>query len=237
MESGNLAPPSKLLLVVVILTILVAALLPFNWPRVAPPAEIVTRVTRTSYPESLQDGDLVFRLGRDALSALVLAQRKGSSYSHVGMLVRTGGVWSVFHSTPAGLGGKGGVHAEPLDSFASHKVAAKVAFFRVKGLTAALSSRVREYLLFQVDKPFDYRFEYSDDSAQYCTELVLKALRKAGIDLESSIDRVHIITLPEAAIPPDNLLISPQLHELTPNNKIQKTNAKGEVYDKTAASF
>jgi uncharacterized protein YycO len=177
---------------------------------------VIAHSTRILYPEALQDGDVIFRLGTDALAALVLTQRDGSRYSHVGMLIQTRGAWSVLHSTPAEPGSTGGVHAEPLDSFTSPAVAAKVAFFRVEGLTSAQRLRLREYLLSQVGKPFDYRFEYSDDSAQYCTELVLKALRSAEVDLEPSMGRVQVITLPEAAIPPDSLLHSRQLRELTP---------------------
>lgn len=213
---------------------LAVAPFPLKKIRVAPSAAMDVRI---SYPESLQDGDLIFRRGRDVLSALVLAQSQGSSYSHVGMLVRTEGAWSVLHSTPATPGEKGGVHMEPLDSFASPAIAAKAAFFRVEGLTSGMRSKAREYLMRQVDKPFDYRFEYSDDSSHYCTELVLKALRYAGIGLVSSKDHVQVITLSEAVIPPDSLLVSPRLRELTPDSKTQISGAEGHGKAKASTLF
>ena len=149
------------------------------------------------------------------MAALVLAQGKDSRYSHVGMLIKTADTWSVVHSIPPEPGVAGGVHAIPLDSFASPEVAAQVAFFRVTDLAKPLQIKAKEYLVGQIGKPFDYRFEFSDDSAHYCTELVVKALRNAEIDLEPSLARVHVIGLSEAALLPDSLSGSPRLRELT----------------------
>ena len=172
-----------------------------------------------AYRESLQNGDIIFRTGTDVLARLVLTHGRESRFSHVGIIIRREDNWAVFHSTPAEPNVIGGVHAELLDDFVSINVAAEVGFFRVEGLNEHMRQSIREYLLSQLGKPFDYRFQYSDDSAQYCTELVLKALRNAGIDLEPSMQRVQVFTLPEAAIPPDSLLLSPSLRELTPKSK------------------
>lgn len=199
-----------------VLSVLTAALLPSTTGLVAP-INTHARTSQIAYPESLQDGDIVFRTGTDVLAGLVLAHGKESRFSHVGLIIRRTDSWTVFHSTPAEPGVTGGVHAELLEDFASNQVAAQVGFFRIDGLNEHMRQRIKEYLLSQLGKPFDYRFQYSDDSAQYCTELVLKALRNAGIDLEPSMARVQVLTLPEAAIPPDSLLLSPSLRELTPN--------------------
>jgi len=214
MESGRLAPTSRTLLLGV-LSVIAAALLPSTTGLVAP-IDVHTRTSQIAYPESLLDGDLVFRTGTDVLAGLVLAHGRGSRFSHVGLVIRRTDGWAVVHSTPAEPGVTGDVHAESLEDFASNKVAAQLGFFRIDGLNEKTRQRIKEYLLSQLGKPFDYRFQYSDDSAHYCTELVLKALRNAGIDLEPSMTRVQVLTLPEAAIPPDSLLLSPRLRELTP---------------------
>lgn len=208
-----MAPASRPLLLGV-LSVITAALLPSTTGLVAP-IDTHARTSQIAHPELLQDGDLVFRTGTDVLAGLVLAYGK-SSFSHVGLAIHTTDGWAVFHSTPAEPGMTGGVHAELLEDFASNQVAAQVGFFRIDGLTERTRQKIKEYLLSQLGKPFDYRFQYSDDSAHYCTELVLKALRNAGIDLEPSMTRVQVLTLPEAAIPPDSLLLSPRLRELTP---------------------
>lgn len=197
-----------------VLSVLTATLLPSTTGLVGP-INTHARTYLVEYPESLQDGDIVFRTGTDALAGLVLAHGNESRFSHVGLVVRRADGWVVFHSTPLEPGATGGVHAESLEHFVSNEVATQVAFFRIDSLNEQLRQRVNDYLSSQLGKPFDYRFQYSDDSAQYCTELVLKALRNAGIDLEPSMARVHVFTLPEAAIPPDSLLLSPMLRELT----------------------
>jgi len=215
MESGSSAPPSRSLLLGV-LSVIAAALLPSTAGLVSP-IDAHARTSQIAYPELLQDGDLVFRTGMDVRARLVLAHGKESRFSHVGIVIHTTDGWAVFHSTPAEPGMTGGVHAELLEDFTSNQVAAQVGFFRIDGLNEEARQRIKEYLLSQLGKPFDYRFQYSDDSAHYCTELVLKAFRNAGIDLEPSMTRVQVLTLPEAAIPPDSLLLSPSLRELTPN--------------------
>lgn len=178
------------------------------------PVSANARAPRFLHPEMLQDGDIVFRAGRDALAGLVLASGSGARFSHAGLLVRVADSWLVYHSTPAEPGTAGGVHAESLEDFGSSKVAAQLGFFRIDGLDEQMRKRVKEYLLAQLGKPFDYRFQYSDDSAMYCTELVLKALGQAGVNLEPAMARVGTLTLPEAAIPPDSLLASPHVHEV-----------------------
>jgi hypothetical protein len=171
-----------------VLSVITAALLPSTTGLVAP-IDTHARTSQIAHPELLQDGDLVFRTGTDVLAGLVLSYGK-SSFSHVGIAIHTTDGWAVFHSTPAEPGMTGGVHAELLEDFASNQVAAQVGFFRIDGLNERTRQKIKEYLLSQLGKPFDYRFQYSDDSAHYCTELVLKALRNAGIDLEPSMTRV-----------------------------------------------
>ena len=199
-----------------LLSVLVIVL-PQSATELVAPIAVYARSSQIVYPESLQEGDIIFRTGTDMLARLVLAHGKASRFSHVGLIVRMTDGWVVVHSTPAEPGMKAGVHTDLLEDFASNQVAAEIGFFRVDGLNEQRRQKIKEYLLSQLGRPFDYRFQYSDDSAQYCTELVLKALRHSGIDLEPSMARVQVLTLQEAAIPPDSLLLSPVLREMVPN--------------------
>jgi len=169
----------------------------------------------------LKEGDIVFSHGRDLVSSIIIGHEKQARFSHVGMLVQENGRWKVIHSTPGELNEKGGVRAEPLENFSSSKNISDIAFFRVIGVGAVQRREVKQYLFSQIGRPFDFKFEYSDDASIYCTELVLKALRHAGIDLEPKLKRVDAFLIPEAAIPPESLFKSDQLKELISVRKLQ----------------
>jgi hypothetical protein len=195
---------------------LTAALLPSSAGIVGPIAALANPGPFEWPDEAFQDGDIVFRTGTDVLAGLVLAHGQGARFSHVGMLIRRADQWLVVHSVPPEPGSAGGVQTESLQRFASSQVAAQVSFFRMDGLSEQSRQRLRDYLSSQLGKPFDYRFQYSDDSAQYCTELVLKAFGHAGLQMEPSMARVQVLTMPEGAIPPDSVLHWPRLRELVP---------------------
>jgi len=156
-------------------------------------------------PVLLSDGDLVFRSGTDALASFVRAQSESSVYSHVGMLVHLEGTWRVVHAVPADPGAAGGVVLQPLSGFIAPELASAVGYFRIDSLGDADRLTIRNYLLSQVGKPFDYRFQASDDTAHYCTELVIKAIRQVGIDLEPELPPVRVLAMTESAIAPDSL--------------------------------
>lgn len=177
------------------------------------PTSELDRLPRT-YPATLQEGDLVFSAGRDALSTIVLSHRKGTLFSHVGMLVKGKRGWSVIHATPGDFESGGGVRLELLDVFTGSQSVSEIGFYRVVGLSMKQRMEIKRYLYAQLEKPFDFSFHYSDDASQYCTELVLKALRAAGLDLEPTMSRVDVFLIPEPAIPPDSLLASQRLRAL-----------------------
>lgn len=204
------------------MSVLAAALITSAVGLVEPAVES-RRAPQLSYPEELVEGDIVFRTGSDALSGLVLAHSKGSRFSHVGVLVRIADQWLIIHSTPAESGAEGGVHTESLEAFASSEGTQRLGVYRIDEMSSRQRQSMKDYLLSQQGKPFDYRFQYSDNSAHYCTELVLKALDHAGVNLEPAMRRVHVLTLTEAAIPPDSLAWSSHLREVTPNPPMQRT--------------
>lgn len=165
-------------------------------------------------PRDLRDGDIVFRRGNDALAAIALSYGDRPRFSHVGVIVRAGDALDVIHAIPVGLESLGGVRRDPLDRFIDAGVASDVAYYRLDVLSPDQRGRIQRYLTEAIGGPFDYQFKYSDDSAFYCSELVVKALHASGVDIRPELATVDGVMLGEPAIPPDTIRHSQQLREL-----------------------
>lgn len=156
--------------------------------------------------DQLQDGDLVFRRGRDLMSSLVLQQGHASRFSHVGMVVRDGAQVRIIHAMPDEPGRAGGVRQESLAAFLAAPVASDAASYRLPGVDR---TGLRQWLHQQLGKPFDSRFVLSDAGALYCSELVLRALDAGG-----QPHRVAVVAAPliqEPVVTPDALRAIPGL--------------------------
>jgi hypothetical protein len=145
----------------------------------------------------------VFRRGRDLMSRIVLASHRPSRYSHVGVVVSSDLGMDVIHSLP-GDSYSAGVRREALAIFMAE--AEEVGFYRLDSLAAPQRIRMRQYLTAMIGIPFDYEFRLSDAGSVYCTELVLLALRAAGVVPEPHPEGVMAPLLTEPAIPPSELL-------------------------------
>lgn len=165
----------------------------------------------------LEDGDLVFRAGRDVIARLILTQGDSTRYSHVGVIVRRDNDLFVVHTLPHDESYSGGVFMESLASFTSSENAKDVGFYRVKDLRSDSRLKIRDYVLQQIGKPFDDKFQYSSDNSFYCTELAMKALAAGDADLSKSTKSVTVMLLTESVVPPDNLRRSVKLEMLRSN--------------------
>lgn len=144
---------------------------------------------------TLVSGDLVFRRGRSLLSRAVLTADGGSSYSHVGLVRVSAGVPLVVHALPPedlrpgvshGPGDPGGVLAEPFSEFLAPARATAAAIYRLRdGERAGIAARAAEaaYRRALRGTPFDSRFDLATEDSVYCTELVWRAFREAGLDV------------------------------------------------------
>lgn len=139
------------------------------------------------------------------MSRLVLSQGVAPQFSHVGVVVLERGRAIVVHAMPQEGERSGGVVAEALAQFASPAEAAEVAVYRVAGLHDAQRRLIRDSALAEVGEPFDDRFRLSDTRKAYCTAVVLRAFRHAGVQLVDSRAQVVVPLLPEPVIPPDHL--------------------------------
>lgn len=175
------------------------------------PAERPSNVaTILSLAGQLQDGDLVFRRGRDAVSSIVLARQDGSRFSHVGMvLLQDGRPW-VVHAMPAQDGNAGGVQQELLADFLSPAVASDAALYRMTGLDSQSRAKIRDWLQDRMGVPFDYAFSLASSDRMYCSELVAGALASTG--QRPALPTVRVSLLDEPVLLPDALRHLPGMH-------------------------
>ncbi len=184
-----------------------------------------------SIPLQLLDGDLVFRRGRDAVAEAVVLGSRNARFSHVGLLVRLQGEPWVVHAAPAEGGGLDGVRVQPLAAFIDPRVASDAAVYRLT-LTPAQRQRVREYALARRGAPFDGALRYSTDDSLYCTELALKALAAAGVDVRPRLSGQAVLWLQEPVYSPEALRRLPALVEV---RGIAAADAAGEGAFRRAA--
>ena len=154
----------------------------------------------------LRTGDLVFRRGRDVVSAMVLSQQAGSRFSHVGVVVVDADRLDVVHAMPEEPGSPGGVRREPLAAFLHPDMATDAASYRLPGLDA---DAVLAQLLPRIGAPFDMAFELSTPQRVYCTELALDALTAGGAQLAPVSVRAPLLR--EPVVTPEGLRQVPGL--------------------------
>jgi len=133
----------------------------------------------------IRSGDLVFRQGRGIFSGLFRnVGEVPSPYSHVGIIYVEKEDVFVIHSEANDVTGIGFSKKDNLYDFIDPTNALTYGFFRVKGLNANDAQYVLGTALAYVINrtPFDADFNLENDSL-YCTELVYKAYKSAGINL------------------------------------------------------
>ncbi len=144
----------------------------------APPAAVY-RAARAD----VRPGDLVFRRGRGLVSLAVLAADPAARYTHVGLVVQAAGDTLVAHATPGPRGGPPApVRLEPLAVFLAGDRTVHAAVLRPPARYARRAARIaRAYAA----RPlvFDDAFDLATPDRLYCTELVWRAYRTAGLDL------------------------------------------------------
>lgn len=149
-------------------------------------------------------GDIVFRLGvLDRVTRAIVAHsplpEEVRRWSHVGVVVSGGNNPLVAHSMP-----HAGVHLDRLDTFRAAPAARDSSLLQIQD--PVLGQRFARAVSARLGMPFDRRLRWSDDSAMYCTELVLKALAEVGISLQ--VPTVRAIGYRERMVHPDSLYVS-----------------------------
>ncbi len=135
----------------------------------------------------LHDGDIAFRRGSGGASRAVLMANPRGSFSHVGMVVNVDGQWCVIHEVP--FEGQSRefdkIYCEPVSDFFNTIKAATGAIYRLSGLDSVQKETICNYARkhLELSTPFDHKYDLTDDSKLYCSELVWRSYLEVGIDL------------------------------------------------------
>lgn len=174
--------------------------------------------TPTLSTPTFQDGDLIFQHSTSAQSTAVQLATN-SYYSHCGLIFYLSGKAYVFEAIePVGV--------RTLEAWIESGEDQNYAVYRLENqsLSKAQLNAMKNYLKAQIDKHYDSGFAWSDKE-MYCSELVFKAYKSAGIvlcqpkalrdfNLESPQVRKIMQQRYHSAIPYDEPMVSPgQLSE------------------------
>lgn len=130
--------------------------------------------------DSFMNGDLVFQTNTEGQGrAIQLATR--SQYTHVGILFKVDGEWQVYEAVQP-------VQSIPLSEFTARGDSGKYTVLRLVKrdslIGAGQTALMKSYLEQQTGKNYDPYFSWGDES-MYCSELVWKCYKKAGISLSA----------------------------------------------------
>jgi uncharacterized protein YycO len=142
-------------------------------------AAAIGDTARTATPLQVQDGDIVFHTSRSRQS-LAIQRATRSRYSHMGVVLFRGGQPYVFEAIAT-------VRYTPLERWVARGEGGHVVVKRLKNarevLTPNAVAALRRSAARYEGRPYDLRFEWSDDSI-YCSELVWKMYREAlGLEI------------------------------------------------------
>jgi len=129
-------------------------------------------VLNQSQTYSPMEGDLVFQALSLELDLVVAIEGvTESNYSHVGVLHRRAGEWTVIEATGAG------VIYTPFEKWKSVSRNGRWAAFRVKAAHREHLPEFLENLHPHAGKPYDFKYELGQENL-YCSELVFHAWNK-----------------------------------------------------------
>jgi len=151
-------------------------------------------------PAQTQPGDLIFRRGVSAESALVRAV-DGGEFSHVGLLLGAPGAWQVIHATPSEVPGRpDGVVVDALAFFLAPARSQTHAVYHVHA-----SPEQRAQALQHAAAARGQPFRLADPAGTYCTLLIWRAWRDAGLDLDVAFTPLALPLMPGDYLLPTTL--------------------------------
>ena len=211
-----MAPRAQQVAVVCCVVALAAAWLKRS-PPVPRPQPFAAAVLRRWRPRA---GDVVFRASADVIGDAIRA-RSGAAgrFSHVGVVVDLTGTPMVLDVSPFGTGH---VKLSAIAEFVAEPTTSRVDIMRPKLLPNIVALNAEATAIVRHHVPFDYTFDTADDRALYCSELVYKVLRKAGVRWHDvPTQRMSVLLADDRdVITPDALARSVSLRPLPPQEAL-----------------
>ena len=143
---------------------------------------------------TLHIGDVVLRRGSGLTSRTVLALDEKGEYSHVGIVVDSAGVKMVVHAVPDEPDYEGDPDRVKMDTpeqFFSSVYAQTGEVCRHKDSLAARKAAAAALDVYHRHTLFDHAYDDNDTTRMYCTELVVHAYHRAGVELVGT-ERHHV---------------------------------------------
>jgi len=133
----------------------------------------------------LKNGDLIFRKGRSLESFVVSLADNEVDFSHVGIVVLHNNDPFVIHAVPSESDNmEDFIKLERVETFLSFEKASAFAVYRPEFKIEIRNQASEIALQFYESKyTFDYAYDMKTESELYCTELIFKAFREAGVEL------------------------------------------------------
>jgi len=170
---------------------------------------------------NLQSGDLIFRRGTSIESQIVLLTDQDCDYSHVGMIYKINKELFVIHTVPKENDSDPGyIKFESIEEFLSEGKASRVGIYRLtkNSLDKINIASSYAYKCYVKKYCFDNNYDLVSDKKLYCTELIWKAYKLAGIDLLCNrLKNINIIVTRRTMIMPSSIIESKLLKKIYSN--------------------
>lgn len=133
--------------------------------------------------ETVQDGDIILIQGILGSADIIMnICAETVPLSHVGIIVKKSNAYFVIHTVNNALSGIDGMQMHEIHDFMKRARPKSLIIVRPLWETPEQRKNALEYVQqkFNDRVPFDNAFNFSDDSALYCTELLAHALDSVG---------------------------------------------------------
>jgi len=169
----------------------------------------------------LQNGDLIFRRGISIESQIVLLSDGNSDYSHVGIICIKNKKPFVIHSVPGENDEEYElIKMESVDVFLRKDKATRFAVFRLEDTLMNITAMASDfaYNCYLRKYCFDNQYDLLSDKKLYCTELIWKAYKNAGLDIvQNRLHDINFIVINKKMIMPSSITESKYLKLLHSN--------------------
>lgn len=160
----------------------------------------------------LKNGDLILRRGKSTESYMVILADSKTNFSHIGIICIENDTPYVIHAVPHQ---KNFIKKDKLTHFLSPKNASTFSVYRSKLSPSTQNKIAFEAMVFYKNKYiFDSDFDLTTNTKLYCTELVLKAYKNAGIQLNIQLKEFNYLIGKQAVILPSEFTNHPFFYKV-----------------------